>query len=216
MSETVFQPPGWSIMCTPLQFVVHKGKLPAVQFLLEKGVNPNVRVGAINAYTPLILSINEGFHQISEKLIISGANTCKPDINGKTPLYWAVDKRNQQIINPLLDYGAELTIHSALLHAIDSNFLDMVQLLVERGAPVNVVSSETPLTRAIERGYLDIAKCLIESGADVNLADSYGTPLNIAIWEECWDIVKFLIENGADINFVEIYGNLPVEVCRKT
>jgi ankyrin repeat protein len=131
-------------------------------------------------------------------------------------LYWAVDIKNKKIINLLLDYGAELTIHSALLHAIDSNFLDMVQLLVERGAPVNVVSSETPLTRAIKRGYLDIAKCLIESGADVNLADSYGTPLNIAIWEECWDIVKFLIENGADINFVEIYGNLHVEVCRKT
>jgi ankyrin repeat protein len=214
MSETVFQPPGWSIMCTPLQFVVYNGKLPTVQFLLEKGVNPNVK--GIKGDTPLIISIKVGFHQICEKLIISGANTCKPDINGKTPLYWAVDKRNQQIINPLLDYGAELTIHSALLHAIDSNFLDMVQLLVEREAPVNVVSSETPLTRAIKRGYLDIAKCLIESGADVNLADSYGTPLNIAIWEECGDIVKFLIENGADINFVEIYGNLPVEVCRKT
>jgi ankyrin repeat protein len=180
MSETVFQLPGWSIKFTPLQFVVHKGKLPTVQFLLEKSVNPNVR--GIKGDTPLIISIKAGFHQISEKLIISGANTCKPDINGKTPLYWAVDKRNQQIINVLLDYGAELTIHSALLHAIDSNFLDMVQLLVEREAPVNVVSSETPLTRAIRRGYLDIAKYLIESGADVNLADKNGNfPIEVCV-----------------------------------
>jgi ankyrin repeat protein len=82
----------------------------------------------------------------------------------------------------LLDYGAELTIHSALLHAIDSNFLDMVQLLVEREAPVNVVSSETPLTRAIRRGYLDIAKYLIESGADVNLADKNGNfPIEVCV-----------------------------------
>jgi ankyrin repeat protein len=180
MSKTVFQLPEWSIKYTLLQFVVYKGKLPTVQFLLEKGVNLNVR--GIKGDTPLIISIKNGFHQISEKLIISGANTCKPDINGKTPLYWAVDKRNQQIINLLLDYGAELTIHSALLHAIDSNFLDMVQLLVEREAPVNVVSSETPLTRAIRRGYLDIAKYLIESGADVNLADKNGNfPIEVCV-----------------------------------
>jgi hypothetical protein len=81
MSETVFQPPGWTIMCTPLQFVVYKGKLPTVQFLLEKGVNPNVRVEAINAYTPLILSINKGFHQISEKLIVSGCKYLQTGYN---------------------------------------------------------------------------------------------------------------------------------------
>jgi ankyrin repeat protein len=185
MSETVFQLPEWSVKYTPLQFVVRKNKFRLVDFLLENGVNPNV--GMVNGDTPLIMSIKAGFHQISEKLIISGANTCKSDINGKTPLYWAVDIKNKKIINLLLDYGAELTIHSALLHAIDSNFLDMVQLLVERGAPVDVVSSETPLTRAIKRGYLDIAKCLIESGADVNLADSYGT---FSI-EVCVDKINF-------------------------
>jgi ankyrin repeat protein len=172
MSETVFQPPGWSIMCTPLQFVVYNGKLPTVQFLLEKGVNPNVK--GIKGDTPLIISIKVGFHQICEKLIISGANTCKPDINGKTPLYWAVYSQYEEIINLLLDHGAELTIHTALLHAIGLNYLNMVQLLVERGAPLNVVSPETPLTRAIMRGHLNIAIILIKSGADVNLGDECG------------------------------------------
>jgi ankyrin repeat protein len=81
-----------------------------------------------------------------------------------------------------LDHGAELTIHTALLHAIDSNYLDMVQLLVERGALVNVVSSETPLTRAIKRGYLDIAKYLIENGADINLVCKYGNlPVEVCV-----------------------------------
>jgi ankyrin repeat protein len=76
MSETVFQLPGWSIKFTPRQFVVHKGKLPTVQFLLEKSVNPNVR--GIKGDTPLIISIKVGFHQICEKLIISGYGTyCK-------------------------------------------------------------------------------------------------------------------------------------------
>ncbi|CAH1380727.1 unnamed protein product, partial [Tenebrio molitor] len=130
MSKIVFGFSHWSVKYTPLEFVVCWNNLPLVLFLLEKGVNPNV--GRKN---PLIISIKRGFYQISEKLIILGANTCKPDKNGKTPLYWAVDTKNKKIINLLLDHGAELTIHTALLHAIDLGYLDVVQLLVERGAP---------------------------------------------------------------------------------
>jgi ankyrin repeat protein len=67
-----------------------------------------------------------------------------------------------------------LTIHTSLLYAIDSDYLDIVQLLVKRGAPLNVVSPETPLTKAIMRGHLNIARILIKSGADVNLGDECG------------------------------------------
>jgi ankyrin repeat protein len=204
MSKIVFGLPTWSAKYTPLEFVVYKNKLLLVHFLLEKGINPNV--GATTGNTPLLISIKAGFHQISEKLIIADANTCKLDINGKTPLYWAVDRRNTNIINLLLDHGAEFTIHTALLHAIDLGYLDVVQLLVERGAPLNVVSSGTHLTVAITRGHLDIAKYLIRSGADVNLTSEYGTPLNIAIRKGHLDIVKILAESGADVNLTSEYG----------
>jgi ankyrin repeat protein len=177
MSKIVFS---WNHELSPLMFVVFKNNLPLVQFLLENGENPNV--GGTNGDTPLIVSIKTEFHQISQKLIIAGANTCKPNKNGETPLYWAVDKKNQTIINQLLDHGAEMTIHTALLHAIDLDYLDMVQLLVERGAPLNVVSRSTHLSRAIARGNLDIAKYLIKSGADVNLTSEYGNlPVEMCI-----------------------------------
>jgi ankyrin repeat protein len=172
MSKTLFRVPEMRFRSTALKFVVKNNNLSLVQFLLEKGVNPNV--GGTNGNTPLIISIKRGFYQISEKLITLGANTCKPDKKGKTPLYWAVNKKNINIINLLLDHGAELTIHTALLHAIDSDYLDLVQLLVKRGAPLNVVSSGTPLIRAIMRGHLNIARILIKSGADVNLGDECG------------------------------------------
>jgi ankyrin repeat protein len=184
---------------TSLEFVVFKNNLPLVQFLLEKGVNPNV--GGTNGDTPLIISIKAGFHQISEKLIVAGANTCKPDKNGKTPLYWAVDKKNQKIINQLLDHGAEMTIHTALLHAIDSGYLDMVQLLVEKGAPLNVVSSGTPLIRAIERRHSDIIKYLIKRGADINLADKNGNlPLKVCMEKRNFEIIIGMIEKGLKVN----------------
>jgi ankyrin repeat protein len=101
MSKTLFRVPEMRFRSTALKFVVKNNNLSLVQFLLEKGVNPNV-----GEWTPLIISIKMGFHQISEKLITLGANTCKPDKNGKTPLYWAVNKKNVNIINLLLDHGA--------------------------------------------------------------------------------------------------------------
>jgi ankyrin repeat protein len=204
MSETVFDVPGGSDKSTSLEFAVRKNNVRLVQFLLEKCVNPNV--GSVNGETPLIISIKAAFHQISEKLIVEGANTCKPDTDGKTPLYWAVETKNKKIINLLLDHGAELTVHTALLHAIDSDYLDIVKLLVERKAPINVVSPETPLTTAIMRGHSDIAKFLIKSGADLNLVGEHGTPLNIAIVEKNWDIVKTIIKSGADVNLVSKNG----------
>jgi ankyrin repeat protein len=172
MSETVFHVPGGSDKSTSLEFAVRKNNVRLVQFLLEKCVNPNV--GSVNGETPLIISIKDACHQISEKLIVEGANTCKPDKDGKTPLYWAVETKSKKIINLLLDHGAELTVHTALLHAIDSDYLDIVKLLVERKAPINVVSPETPLTTAIMRGHSDIAKFLIKSGADLNLVGEHG------------------------------------------
>ncbi|KAJ3620763.1 hypothetical protein MTP99_004686 [Tenebrio molitor] len=196
MSKIVFGFSHWSVKYTPLEFVVCWNNLPLVLFLLEKGVNPNV--GRKN---PLIISIKRGFYQISEKLIILGANTCKPDKNGKTPLYWAVDTKNKKIINLLLDHGAELTIHTALLHAIDLGYLDVVQLLVERGAPLNVVSSGTPLIRAIERSHSDITKYLIKRGADINLADKNGNlPLKVCMEKRNFEILNSMIEKGVKVD----------------
>jgi ankyrin repeat protein len=95
MSETVFYVPEWSDRCTPLEFAVYTYNFQMVQFLVERGVNPNV--GMVNGDTPLIISIKNMSYTMSEKLIVLGANTCKPDKNGNTPLYWAVDKKKQAL-----------------------------------------------------------------------------------------------------------------------
>jgi ankyrin repeat protein len=204
MSEIVFAVPKLpsdllAEQYTSLEFVVFKNDLVLARFLLEKGVNPNVE--GPNGDTPLIISIKAEFLQMCESLLVAGANTCKPDTNGKTPLYWAVDKKNQKIINQLLDYGAEMTIHTALLHAIDLGYLDVVQLLVERGAPLNVVSSGTPLIRAIERSHSDITKYLIKKGADINLADKNGNlPLNLCMEKRNFEILNCMIANGLKVD----------------
>jgi ankyrin repeat protein len=184
---------------TPLQFVVRNGNLRIAHFLLERDVNPNV--GGINEDTPLIMSIKNNSDEITKKLIVAGANTCKPDKNGKTPLYWAVTKKNEDIIDILLDHGAELTIHTALLHAIRSNYGLIVWLLVRREAPLNVMSPETPLTAAIIRRHLDIAIFLIKCGANVNLADGNGNlPVKMCMEKHHFKILNCMIANGLKVD----------------
>jgi ankyrin repeat protein len=199
MSETLLNVRGTSLKYTPLQFLVYNSKIRIVQFLLERNVNPNV--GGINGDTPLIISIKNSSDEITKKLLLAGANTCKPDKNGKTPLYWAVTTKNVTIIYLLLDHGAELTVHTALLHAIRSDYLDIVKLLVRRGAPVNVMSPETPLTAAIIRRHLDIAKFLIESGANVNLADGNGNlPVKMCLEQHNFKIINCMVANGLKVD----------------
>jgi ankyrin repeat protein len=94
-----------------------------------------------------------------------------------------------------------MTIHTALLHAIDLGYLDVVQLLVERGAPLNVVSSGTPLIRAIERRHSDIIKYLIKKGADINLADKNGNlPLKVCMEKPNFEILHCMIEKGLKVD----------------
>lgn len=87
--------------------------------------------------------------------------------------------------------------------AIIKGNLDIVKLLIEKGANINVKYDlyNTPLHIAMINGNLEIVKLLIEKGADVNAKnETNDTPLHIAMIKGNHDIVKLLIEKGADIN----------------
>ncbi len=79
-----------------------------------------------------------------------------------------------------------------LLYAIQYNNLDMVRVLVERGADVNYVNSigSTPLMYAISEENFEIVKYLLDHGVkDINSGRN-GTPLIMAIISKKLDMVK--------------------------
>ncbi|OCK73512.1 ankyrin [Lepidopterella palustris CBS 459.81] len=75
---------------------------------------------------------------------------------------------------------------TAMLAAIDTNHLPMVQLLVDHGADVNLPPNfgvtRTPLQRAAERGNFAISQYLLEKGTEVDGLPVYsdGTALQLA------------------------------------
>lgn len=95
------------------------------------------------------------------------------DIDGRTPIFYAISGRNLKNIRALLAKGA------------DKNFYDNKLM--------------TPLFLACETFRLDIVKILVESGADLNQVVTIDavTPLHIALIKEKMEIVRYLMFHGA-------------------
>ena len=75
----------------------------------------------------------------------------------------------------LLDRGADVdmcvsTGTTALIAATSKGHKDLVSLLLDRGANVNVVGNDTTaLIAAVQGGHKDIVSLLLDRGADVNV-----------------------------------------------
>jgi ankyrin repeat protein len=97
--------------------------------------------------------------------------------------------------------------------AIIKGYHEIVKLLIEKGANINVKYDldNRPLHIAIMNDKLDIFKLLIEKRADINAKNINNvTPLHIASSKGKFEIVKLLIENRADINAKNINYDTPL------
>ena len=113
------------------------------------------------------------------------------------------------------------------LHAaINSGSIDCVNLLLARGANVNLVGEEglTPVmisARVTYRGGVEMTQLLIKQGANVNARASKGsTPLMFAAWgvadhyqDEYVRVVRLLIKHGAKVNIKNKMGDTPLTIA---
>jgi ankyrin repeat protein len=72
----------------------------------------------------------------------------------------------------------------------------VVELLLEHGANINAVDSEsasTPLHYAASFGHLDVVKMLVARGADINLKTNQGfTAMQLATKNDFEEVAAFL------------------------
>lgn len=107
-----------------------------------------------------------------------------------------------------------------LLHASDRENLEIINFLIEKGADVNKENNNEgmfPLYLAVSRDSKDIVFLLISNGADVNAKTHVGrTALHAACDYLNHKLISFLIHKGASISEEDNFGKTPFSVMNLT
>ncbi|KAI8843151.1 ankyrin repeat-containing domain protein, partial [Chytridium lagenaria] len=101
--------------------------------------------------------------------------------------------------------------YTALHFAAYHGHLNVIEVLIEAGATVDMLEKEnkgTSLIEASKTGGLEIVKALVEAGADAFLADKYGrTALHYAVMNGHFDLAQYLLSIGANAESVDTSDN---------
>jgi len=174
----------------------------------------NVQETSWRQETALILAIQNENYDTARRLVqVHGASVNPINIRSveTTALYVAVKQGNVPMATFLLDNGANINTqiaspHYLLRQAANHNDLDMIRLLVDRGASVNQrdLNGSTALhLLAGARGpeAADAIRFLLSRGADVNARDDEAnTPLMIAVFLYRYDAVWAILEFNPDLS----------------
>ena len=161
----------------------------AVRALLKQAADVNGAQG--DGMTALHWAASNGDAALAQMLAYAGANVrATTRINGYTPLFLA----------------------SQAGHA------DVVDVLINAGADAKAVSTtgSTPLMLAASAGAVDAAKRLLDAGADVNAKESARgqTALLFAAANNRVPVIRLLAERGADLRTATTKSSISFEVSR--
>ena len=119
---------------TPLVFAAREGDLESAKLLLEAGapINQVTEYG----WTPLLTAVNNRNYLLAKFLLEKGADPNIANKGGWTPLYLATDNRNIE--------GGDYPVPKP-----DMDHLDIITLMLEKGADPNKKVKDNTLTRTI-------------------------------------------------------------------
>ncbi|KAJ3108122.1 hypothetical protein HDU96_007685 [Phlyctochytrium bullatum] len=174
--------------------------------LFPTAINNNPRSVALRQF--ILASAKTGF---CDGLELISKNHPMLDRHGCAMLRLAVQSQHIETVQNLLEKGAPLeptpgescpTSHPPLLSALNDNTIEILRLLLQRGADPNGYRGyRTPLSEAAERGQIQVLKLLLEFGVDVKKDKAYS--LHAAASSKTSDglgCVVALLDAGADVN----------------
>ncbi|EAX95716.1 ankyrin repeat protein, putative [Trichomonas vaginalis G3] len=109
----------------------------------------------------------------------------------------------EYLLSQGVDFRSKDEARSALLNALGSNRLELVNLLISLGIDINAKNTfgETPFLFAVGHSSIDIIKLLIAHGVDINAKNEFDFyPIHAAVRRQSTEIVELLILHGANIN----------------
>uniref|UniRef100_A0A8R7U298 Ankyrin-1 n=1 Tax=Triticum urartu TaxID=4572 RepID=A0A8R7U298_TRIUA len=174
---------------TPLACAVLRDKSVTMEYLLDKGANPNKQDN--KRFTPLHYATKEGNNRLVRLLLSKGASVDVLSSEG-TPLHVAASYGKSGIIQILLQHNADPNTVSADLgtpmaavlcvasgRITESDALKCMKLLVKAGADLNCANPDTPLVIATSKDLSECVEYLLEVGADANIPSNQGRMIPI-------------------------------------
>lgn len=152
--------------------------------------------------TALMKAVNSNNIAEVKKLIQQGVDVSELDANQDSPLIMAAYKGYTELVQALLEAGADVTavdpgMKATALHAAAyagrtaaAKLLVQYHIDIDKQGPYN---GYTALHDAIWQGNVEVAKVLIEAGANLTIKSNNGeTPLDFAKSKHRTEIVKLI------------------------
>lgn len=203
------------------QLAANKGILGSLRRLAGK----DERTGA------LIVAIDRNHADIARLLLDDGLDPDKRSSENESPLIRAAFFGRTDIVNALLDHGADINQRgaktpdeerSALIRAVESDKADTVEALLARGAAPLLADyyGWTAIHYAAKDGHRQSLEALVAHGVDVNLRIKTGdhtgqTPLLAAAYFGHARTLAWLLEHGADTALYDRYGYTALRLARE-
>lgn len=173
---------------TSLHMGVQSGSQAVVEILLESGADSNVKDKA-GTGSLLHRAVSVGQMEISKTLIEYGSDIEALDKDGDTPLLLACTQGLTDLVEVLLDSGANMFAKN--------------------------VAGQTPLQVSLERysihGGNDVIRLLLERRNDLYLLDGDSWSfLHYAVYAGLEDLTQTSIDKGVDVNLIAFVSICPL------
>ena len=188
----------------PLLLAVENGHIGVLELLIKH--EANLEVSDPDGFTPLIMSAELNHPELLQLLLDGGADIAAEDKAERTALDWAIIMQSAEAETILRENDAPSSAEKSFIAAIQTNNIDAVKALLEKGADVNepAYTTKTPLHYASHSRNKDILKLMLIEGADLEAKTELGfTPLSYAIGLNHPDNCRILLEAGADVDAID-------------
>ena len=130
--------------------------------------------------------------------------------------YYAVQNGRTDTVRRLLEAGMDVNKYRGkvpLVMAIHNKKMEIIQLLLERGADVDNIphdpGGQTALEAAVNVGYFEAVDTLLDHGATLGPINGRGSSIMACCfsYKENWDMFEYLLGKGADVDMRDRQGN---------